>query len=155
MSYEISQKRCFKGSRQKSSSGNILISRNFFSTKIIFICKYFDFTNFLQGGKSKCLVCDEMFWTDALFRQHWKKCVAKWVKTAKHEQENSALKEQLIHQLEVQQPNSIMVSTKADDDDFDEENNKQNNESAIKDPLVSHQASVISGSSPEKKVIGE
>ena len=96
-----------------------------------------------------------MFWTDALFRQHWKKCVAKWVKTAKHEQENSALKEQLIHQLEVQQPNSIMVTSKADDDDFDEENNKQNNESAIKDPLVSHQASVISGSSPEKKVIGE
>ena len=60
---------------------------------------YFDFTIFFQGGKSKCLVCDEMFWTDALFRQHWKKCVAKWVKTAKHEQENSGIYYILISRI--------------------------------------------------------
>ena len=54
---------------------------------------------FFQGGKSKCLVCDEMFWTDALFRQHWKKCVAKWVKTAKHEQENSGIYYILISRI--------------------------------------------------------
>ena len=66
---------------------------------------------------------------------------------------NSALKEQLIHQLG-QQPNSIMVTTK-EVDLVDDENCKQTAE--IKDPLGnnSHAVSVISGSSPEKKVIGK
>ena len=54
-----------------------------------------------------------------------------------------------------QQPNSIMVTTK--EADLDEENIKQNDiSSELKDPLVNnHSATVISGSSPEKKVIGK
>lgn len=52
-----------------------------------------------QGGKSKCLICEEVFWTDPLFRQHWKKCVIKWVKSAKNVQENAAVEEQLMNQL--------------------------------------------------------
>ena len=64
------------------------------------------------------------------------------------------MKEQLIHQLG-QQPNSIMVTTK--EADLDEENNKQNDiSSELKDTLVNnHSATVISGSSPEKKVISK
>jgi cytidylate kinase len=53
--------------------------------------------------RSKCSICEEVFWTDALFRQHWRKCVSKWVKSAKHEQENAALEQQLILQMQQQE----------------------------------------------------
>merc|ERR1712045_1097826 len=52
-----------------------------------------------QGGKSKCLICEEVFWTDNLFRQHWKKCVLKWVKSAKNVQENAAVEEHFMSQV--------------------------------------------------------
>ena len=53
--------------------------------------------------RSKCLICDEVFWTDNLFRQHWKKCVLKWVKSAKNVQENAAVEEHLMSQVVQQQ----------------------------------------------------
>ena len=51
------------------------------------------------------MICEEVFWTDNLFRQHWKKCVLKWVKSAKNVQENAAVEEQLMSQVIQQEQN--------------------------------------------------
>ena len=51
------------------------------------------------------MICEEVFWTDNLFRQHWKKCVLKWVKSAKNVQENAAVEEQLMSQVVQQEQN--------------------------------------------------
>ena len=40
-----------------------------------------------------------------MFRQHWKKCVLKWVKSAKNVQENAAVEEQLMSQV-IQEQNA-------------------------------------------------
>ena len=60
---------------------------------------------YLHFCRSKCLICEEVFWTDNLFRQHWKKCVLKWVKSAKNVQENAAVEEQLMSQVTQQEQN--------------------------------------------------
>ena len=51
------------------------------------------------------MICEEVFWTDNLFRQHWKKCVLKWVKSVKNVQENAAVEEQLMSQVIQQEQN--------------------------------------------------
>lgn len=35
------------------------------------------------GSRSKCLICDQVFWSDTQFRRHWRYCVTKWAKNAR------------------------------------------------------------------------
>ena len=57
--------------------------------------------------RSKCSICDDVFWTDSLYKQHWKRCVAKWVKSSKYLEENASVEEQLIQQIQEQEKQQL------------------------------------------------